>query len=94
MDYVKTLENAGDDLIDSIRAAQDSTLAAVERVGTPIAKFLPKVPTPLPLDLPRTRVVAEATFRFCQRLAENQKEFTLKLLDAITPSVKGTGKAA
>jgi len=41
---------------------------------------------PLPFELPRPREVAETAFRFSERLAENNKEFTLKLLDALYPA--------
>jgi hypothetical protein len=94
MDYVKSLEKAGDDLIGSIRALQESTLTAVEGIGNPFAKLAPSEGLALPVDLPRPREVAEATFRFWEKIAENQKEFTLKLLDAITPPTKSAKKTA
>lgn len=94
MDYIKSFEKAGDDLIDSMRAVQDSTVTAVEGIGNPLAKLIPSTGFTLPVDLPRPREVAEATFRFWEKVAENQKEFTLKLLDAITPPTKPAKKAA
>jgi len=94
MDYIKSFEKAGDDLIDSIRAVQDSTITAVEGIGNPLAKFIPSTGLSLPADLPQPRDLAEATFRFWEKVAENQKEFTLKLIDAITPPAKATKKAA
>jgi len=94
MDYMKSFEKAGDDLIDSLRAVQDSTVTAVEGIGSPLAKLLPSTGISLPVDLPRPRELAEATFRFWEKLAENQKEFTLKLLDAITPPAKAKKAAA
>jgi hypothetical protein len=93
MDYIKSFEKAGDDLIGSIRAVQESTITAFEGIGTPLAKLMPSSGLSLPVDMPRPREVAEATFRFWEKVAENQKEFTLKLLDAITPASK-TKKAA
>ncbi|MGD0074884.1 MAG: hypothetical protein ABSD31_11165 [Candidatus Binataceae bacterium] len=94
MDYIKSLEKAGDDLIGSFRAVQDSTVTALEGIGSPIAKLLPNTGIALPVDLPKPRELAEATFRFWEKVAENQKDFTLRLLDAIAPAVKTTKKAA
>jgi len=93
MDYIKTIEGAGDTLIDSIRTAQDRTVDAVERVGKVVAPYVPdysKFGIKLPFALPRPREIAESAFRFWLRLAENQKEFTLKLLDAFDASAKKT----
>ncbi len=93
MDYIKTVEEAGDKLIEGIRAAQDYTVAAVEPVGKAVGGFVPNV-GPLPVDMPKPREVVESAFRFWQRLAENQKEFTLKLIDAIEPVVVTARKKA
>ncbi|HTY53899.1 MAG TPA: hypothetical protein VMB26_01800 [Candidatus Binataceae bacterium] len=92
MDYIKSLEKAGDDFLGSIRAVQESTITAFEGIGNPLAKLIPSGIS-LPVDMPRPREVAEATFRFWEKVAENQKDFTLKFLDAITPATK-TKKAA
>jgi hypothetical protein len=89
MDYINTFEKAGDDLIGRIRAAQDRTVDAIERIGKAVGGF--KVPMQLPVDLPRPREIAEPAFRFWLQLAESQKEFTLKLLDALEPC-SGNGK--
>jgi len=88
MDYIKTFEKAGDDLLGSIRAVQESTITAFEGIGNPFAKLIPNTGLSLPAEMPRAREVAEATFRFWEKVAENQKEFTLKFLDAIAPHTK------
>ncbi len=97
MDYIKTLEGAGDTLIDNIRTAQDRTVDAVERVGKVVAPYVPdyaNLGIKLPVALPRPREIAESAFRFWMRLAENQREFTLKLLDAFEANAPGAKKTA
>ncbi len=91
MDYVKTVESAVDDLIDNIHTAQDWTVTAIERVAKAFGASRPNFRLPLPIDLPRSRAVAESAFRLWGRVIENQKEMTLRLLDAIEP-VNGAGK--
>ena len=92
MDYIETLENAGDEFINGIRTAQDATLTAVGRVSKAVGGFVPNVAIPLPVELPRATAVAESAFRFWQKVFENQKEFTLKLLEALEPVTPKTSK--
>ncbi len=90
MDYIETLDNAGDTLIEGIKSVQNFTVAAAERVGSMVNGFIPSSTMPLPVNMPEPRELAEASFRFWKRLAENQKEFTLKLIDAFAPATKST----
>ncbi|HEY6418802.1 MAG TPA: hypothetical protein VIX59_07360 [Candidatus Binataceae bacterium] len=93
MDYIETLDNAGDTLIEGIKTVQNFTVAAAERVGSMVSGLIPNTTMPLPVNLPEPREFAEMSFRFWQRLAENQKEFTLKLIDAFQPTTKSAKSA-
>ncbi len=86
MDNNEIGENAVDRLFEGIRTAQQLTLDVVERAGKTFSELIPRIDVPLPFELPRPREVAERAFRFTERLAENNKEFTLKLLDALYPA--------
>lgn len=95
MSCIKAFETAGDNLIDGIRTAQDLTLAAVEGVRTVVAEYVPNVKgfaSPLKANQLPLREVAESTFRFWHRVAEHQKQFTLRLVDALEPANGPTGK--
>ncbi|HKM99383.1 MAG TPA: hypothetical protein VJX23_02615 [Candidatus Binataceae bacterium] len=79
MDYSNNVEKAADRLLDGIRFYQEFTLDAVERAGKTIGGLMSAAP------LPRPREVAESAFKVWGRFAENNREFTLKLLDALYP---------
>jgi hypothetical protein len=86
MELLKQAEKAGDEMINAIRVAQDLTISLAEAVVTPIAKRVPDLPVPDGLRLPRPREVAEAVFTFGERLAQSQKDFALRLLEALDPA--------
>lgn len=85
MDFLKGIEKAGDDMVATVRTAQDSVAKLAETVGSPIARLVPELPLPEELRPPRPRDVVEFAFRFWEALAQAQKEFTLRLLDALEP---------
>ena len=93
MELLKQAEKAGDEVIAAIRVAQDLTVSLAEAVVTPIAKRVPDLPVPDALRLPRPRALAEAAFAFGERLAESQKDFALRLLEALDPA-KSDAKTA
>jgi hypothetical protein len=79
MDYTTGIEKVTDRLLEGIRVYQELTLAAAERAGKTFGDFAKASP------LPRPRTVAETAFKAWDKLAENNREFTLKLLDALYP---------
>jgi hypothetical protein len=93
MELLKQAEKAGDEVIAAIRVAQDFTVSLAEAVVKPFAKRVPDLPVPDSLRLPKLREVAEATFAFGERLAQSQKDFALRLLEALDPA-KGDAKTA
>jgi hypothetical protein len=93
MDLLKQAEKAGDEVIAAIRVAQDFTISLAETVVTPFARRVPDLPVPDALRLPRPREVAEAAFTFGERLAQSQKDFALRLLEALDPA-KSDAKTA
>ncbi len=94
MDYVKTIEKAADDFIDNIGTAQEWAVSVVEQASKAVNGIVPRTNLQLPVELPRLRDVAESAFRVRDRWLDNQREFTLKLLDAIAPPAHRTKKAA
>jgi hypothetical protein len=86
MAYNDLFEDAAERLLDGIRTAQKLTLDAVERTARNFGAFVPRVALPLPFELPRPREIAESAFRFGERLAQTNKEFTLKLIDLLYPA--------
>ena len=93
MELLKQAEKAGYEVIAAIRVAQDFTVSLAEAVVTPLAKRVPELPVPDALQLPRPQAVAEAAFAFGERLAQSQKDFTLRLLEALNPA-KSDAKTA
>ncbi len=93
MELLKQAEKAGDELIAAIRVAQDLTVSLAEAVVTPIAKRVPDMPVPEALRPPQPRALVEAAFNFGERLAQSQKDFALRLLEAFDPA-KSDAKTA
>ena len=93
MDLLKQAEKAGDADRGDHLVAQDFTVTLAETVVTPFARRVPDLPVPDGLRLPRPREVAEAAFAFGERLAQSQKDFALRLLEALDPA-KSDAKTA
>ena len=85
MSKLKGFEDAGEQLISTIRSVQDWAAGVAETVGPPIARLVPVLPLPEALQPPRAREVLESTFGFWEHLAKVQNEFTLRVLDAFDP---------
>jgi hypothetical protein len=90
---LKQVEKAGDEVIAAIRVAQDLTVSLAEAVISPIARRVPDLPVPDVLRLPRPRAVAEAGFALSERFVQSQKDFALRLLDALDPARNETKTA-
>lgn len=86
MAVLKGIERAGEELNAAIRFAQDLIVSLAEAVVSPVARRIPNLPVPDALRPPRPRAVAEAWFGFAERLAQNQRDFTLRLLEAFDPA--------
>ncbi len=86
MTLLKRLESAGDQVIAAIRFAQDLIVELAQAVVSPVARRVPELPVPDALRPPRPRAVAEVAFGLAERLAQSQKEFTLRLLEAFDPN--------
>ena len=93
MELLKQAEKAGDEVIAAIRVAQDFAVSLAEAVVKPFAGRVPDLPVPDALRPPRPREVAEAAFTFGERLAQSQKDFALRLLEALDPA-KSDAKTA
>ena len=90
MAVLKRVERAGDEVIAAIRFAQDLTVSIAEAVVSPLARRVPELPVPEALRPPRPRAVAEVAFGLAEKLARNQTEFTLRLLEAFDPGANRT----
>jgi hypothetical protein len=85
METMKRFDEAGDNVIETVRNVQDWIASLAETVGPPIARRIPELPVPDALRPPRVREIAASTFGFWEGLAKAQSEFTLRILDAFDP---------
>jgi hypothetical protein len=90
MALLKRVEKAGDDVIAAIRFAQDLLVELAEAVVSPLARRVPELPLPDALRPPRPRAVAEVVLGLAEKLAQTQKDFLLRLLEAFDPSANRT----
>ncbi len=71
---------------------RDAQLSAVRRASTAIARLLAPLPSlPIADRLFPTERVVNASFERVRRLLEEQRQFTLELVDAIEPVRKELG---
>ncbi len=71
---------------------RDAQLSAVRRASTAIARLLAPLPSlPIADRLFPTKRVVNASFERVRRLLEEQRQFTLELVDAIEPVRKELG---
>ena len=71
---------------------QDLQVSAVRRVSQAVARLVPPLPrSPLADRLPSAKTVVNGNFDRARRLLENQRRFTLALVDAVEPVSRKVG---
>lgn len=72
---------------------QDLQVSAVRRVSEAVARLVPPLPRPPLADrLPGAKRVVNGNFDRARRLLENQRSFTLALVDAVEPVTRRLGE--
>ncbi len=72
---------------------QDLQVSAVRRVSEAVARLVPPLPRPPLADrLPGPKRVVNGNFDRARRLLENQRSFTLALVDAVEPVTRRLGE--
>ena len=72
---------------------QDLQVSAVHRMSEAVARLVPPLPRPpLAGRLPGAKRVVNGNFDRARRLLENQRSFTLALVDAVEPVTRRLGE--
>ncbi len=72
---------------------QDLQISAVRRVSEAVARLVPPLPRPPLADrLPGAKRIVNGNFDRARRLLENQRSFTLALVDAVEPVTRRLGE--
>ncbi len=72
---------------------QDLQVSAVRRVSEAVARLVPPLPRPPLADrLPGAKRVVNGNFDRARRLLENQRRFTLALVEAVEPVTRKLGE--
>lgn len=72
---------------------QDLQVSAVRRLSEAVAWLVPPLPLPPLADrLPEAKSVVNSNFDRARRLLENQRRFTLALVEAVEPVTKKLGE--
>ncbi len=72
---------------------QDLQVSAVRRVSQAVARLVPPLPRPpLASRLPGAKRVVNGNFDRARRLLENQRRFTLALVEAVEPVTRRIGE--
>ena len=72
---------------------QDLQISAVRRVSEAVARLVPPLPHPPLADrLPGAKRIVNGNFDRAHRLLENQRSFTLALVDAVEPVTRRLGE--
>ena len=71
---------------------QDLQVSAVHRMSEAVARLVPSLPRPLLADrLPSAKQLVDDNFDRARRLLENQRRFTLALVEAVEPVTRKVG---
>ncbi len=72
---------------------QDLQVSAIRRVSEAVARLVPPLPRPPLADrLPGAKRVVNGNFDRARRLLENQRRFTLALVEAVEPVTRKLGE--
>jgi hypothetical protein len=86
MDNGANHKTLSDLVIDQMKQVQDATIPVVESLSEAIARVVPQLPKiriARPLAEPERAV--KRGFDVAERILENQREFALRLVDALAP---------
>jgi hypothetical protein len=95
MSLSDTLVAVPDQVLDAISTAQDlvvSTVQAMTETTKPLTDRLPE--PPFAAQLPSPVVLVEVAYATAEKFLANQKEFSVKLLEAYLPAPRTTKPAA
>jgi hypothetical protein len=98
MAVLEAATNMQDQVLDAIKTGQDALLSAVKTVTENVAPLTEKLPAaPFADQMPDSVEAVNVLFGFAEKLLANQKEFTIKLIEAYgpaKPATKTTPKSA
>lgn len=78
---------------NSLNRIQDLQVSAVRRVSEAVARLVPPLPRPPLADrLPGAKRIVNGNFNRARRLLENQRRFTLALVEAVEPVTRRLGE--
>ena len=80
-------------VIDTVKQAQDFVLAGVRSVADVVSSFAPELPE-LPADLPTPAEAVESGFSFAKKMLDLQHAFVSDVLAATIPAAPADAAAA
>jgi hypothetical protein len=86
-DYMSVVADAGEQALDATKKVQSSVISAVSQVSETVADYVPDLKGVLPfLDrLPAPKDLATAYFDFAGKFLDAQRDYTMALIDAMSP---------
>ena len=86
-DYVSTMKDAGEQVLDATKRVQGAAISAVANVSDRVGGYLPDVTDYVPFaeSIPAPRDIATASFDLAGKWLQAQRDYLVALFDAITP---------
>ena len=82
-----------DQVIDTVKQAQDFVLAGVRSVADAVSSFAPELPE-LPADVPTPAEAVDSGFAFAKKMLDLQHAFVTEVLAATIPAAGPTASAS
>jgi hypothetical protein len=83
--YVDIAKDLSERLLDLTKPAQDASVEALAVMSEMVGEFIPSVP--VPASVPGLRQVVSAWFDLSEALLGSQREYALRVLEAIAPII-------
>jgi hypothetical protein len=95
MTVLETATNVQDQVLEAIKSSQDAVLSTVKTIADTTAPLTDKLPAaPFASQLPDGVEVVNTVFGFAEKLLANQRDFTIKLIEAYSPSAPASKSPA
>lgn len=81
--YTEFTQDIGEKLVELSKPVQDASVDAVATISETVADFVPELK--LPEAIPAPSDIVKANFDLAQKLVAAQRDYVLRVLDAISP---------
>jgi len=84
-DYLSMATDAGEQALDAVKRVQGQAISTLSDVSATVGEYIPELELPFADSVPQPKEIASAYFGLAEKWLKAQKEYTLGLIDAVSP---------